>query len=280
MSNRIYDFFDFDTNVSYTPTTPNTNSTSLYYIKYNSIDFIVSIDEYNNEFYQSLDYGDDKLLTFDTNKWINYNNLSYSNNTLNMFNNLRICSQSKSYLFYLDYNNSNIGIDTNTPSPGSSFDINSNKPILLTRLTQTQIDNITSYTYNYGILTYNKTNYIFESNVETDGLSTSSWRSLTNNLNTRGSGIQIINNAGSYNVKSVDHLIVCDTSIGAITINLPTSPLNEEHYTIKFFKGLNTLTIDGGSILIESLSTMNLLLNESVTVIYYSPDNKWYRIVS
>lgn len=99
---------------------------------------------------------------------------------------------------------------------------------------------------------------------------------VTSALAQLGTVTNITNASSPYTVLATDFLIRCDTSSGAITLNLPAATGSGRRYIIKVIDATNSVTIDGNSSdTIDGATTKVLSTLYEVVTIMDVASNKW-----
>ena len=79
----------------------------------------------------------------------------------------------------------------------------------------------------------------------------------------------IVSKTTAYSVLTADDIILCDTSAGAFTVTLPSTPETGRGYTVTLEVAGNTLTIDGnGNNINGSATIFTNVAGTSLTMVY------------
>lgn len=84
--------------------------------------------------------------------------------------------------------------------------------------------------------------------------------------------------AGTYSLAATNHVLLCNASAGAITLNLPAAAIGRQYVAKKIDDSVNTVTIDpAGSALIDGAST-KVLSSEHETARMVCDGTDWFLI--
>lgn len=260
------------------PSTPESSSVN-YYVKSGLAEKHTFIqDEFGNVRQSSLPSGTTNYtLRYDGNEWSSTSSLKISttevvvnDNAINV--DFRVEGITLPNLIFLDASADSIGINNATPNPNTSFDISGNKPMKFNTMSTAGINGLTAA---IGMVTVDTD--IYKAVIRLQNGITAQWRYIDNPLNHPGKGIKTTN--ANYNVQSTDHLIFADISGGAVTLFLPSSPVDEEYYIIRALTAaIFPLTIDGNGHNIDGSPTATPPGITAYTVVYSAANNSWYTI--
>lgn len=223
-------------------------------------------------------------LIFDNNnyKWTANSDIIHLSNTEIIINNSDTSSFETSFhnssnlkIFYSNYDNDQIRVSYGNPVVNefeTSFQINSNKPMVLPRLSDTDINLISPVA---GMVCYDKTN---ENLIGVVG-SSPSWRRLDNPLNHEGCGTSLVTvDAYVNNYQYLIFFTISNNISFSLNPNSSLDYIDELTFYIVNLSSSFKVNVNDGLKLIDGLALYEVLPLSRVKVVYSKVLDTWMTI--